>query len=106
MLRAAAIIGLLALCIVSSAFAQGYPETGITKLRATCAQRNGLTAQERVIYCDCYVDLMQKTIPWHDFMSLDAAISTKGVSGLDKEETALFAKGMKVTFYCSQKAAR
>ena len=90
----------------SPARAQTYPEAGLANLRATCMQRKDIAAQTMTAYCDCYVDLMQKTVPWRDFLLLDSAIVTKGLAALDTEETAILGKGLQATFYCAQKATR
>jgi hypothetical protein len=93
-------------CATPMAHAQAYPEAGITNLRATCMQRRDLPATALPAYCDCYVDLMQKTVPWRDFLLVDSAIATKGIASLDAEEQAILGKGLQATFYCSQKATR
>jgi hypothetical protein len=85
---------------------QGYPAAGIANLRTTCMQRKDLPASAMNAYCDCYVDLMQKNVPWHDFLLLDSAISVKGTASLDAEEKTILGKALETTFYCSQKIVR
>jgi hypothetical protein len=85
---------------------QGYPAPGIANLRTTCMQRKDIPASAMSAYCDCYVDLMQKTVPWRDFLLLDAAINTKGAANLDAGEKAILGRALQTTFYCSQKSVR
>jgi hypothetical protein len=82
----------------------GYPPVGITNLRKTCVQRRDIPAAAMAAYCDCYVDRMQKTVSWRDFLLLDTAINTKGAGTLDDEEQSILGKVRETTLYCSQKA--
>jgi hypothetical protein len=93
-------------CLNRVTHAQRYPDAGIANLRGTCAQRQDIPPQVIGTYCGCYIDLLQKTVPWRDFLLLDSALNTKGPNGPDDEEKAILGKGLQVTFYCSQKAAR
>lgn len=97
---------LILLPLVLPAKAQSYPEAGIANLRKTCEQRRDIPAQTIGPYCDCYVELMQKTVSWRDFLFLDSAVATKGLAALDADEKAVLGKGLQVAFFCSQKATR
>jgi hypothetical protein len=97
---------ILLLLVAAQAKAQGYPEAGIANLRKTCEQRRDIPAQAMQAYCDCYVELMQRTVPWRDFLFLDSAVAAKGLAALDANEKALLGKGLQVTLFCSQKATR
>jgi hypothetical protein len=88
------------------ASAQAYPEAGIANLRATCTQRPDIPPQAMPAYCDCYVEQIQKVVPWHDFLLVDSAIRVKGLGNLDAEEKDIMMKALEVTFYCSQKVTR
>src|SRR5437763_1508236 len=91
-LRTRRIIGLVALVVSASttaALSDEYPSGGIAMLRATCAERKDIPPAAMQAYCDCYVDLIQKTLSWRDFLFLDSAIRAKGLQGLDAEEGAL-----------------
>lgn len=104
--RNAAYQGIQSYCLQRATQIHGYPEAGIANLRATCAQRQDIPATAMQAYCDCYVDLVQKNVPWRDFLLLDSAISTKGLAKLDAEEKAILGKALEATFYCSTKATR
>lgn len=99
-------LGIFGLMQIGSALAQNYPDAAVANLRATCAQRKDIPQASMPAYCDCYVDLMQKTVPWRDFLLLDSAMNTKGVAALDDEEKAILGKALETTFYCSQKVTR
>jgi len=86
--------------------AQDYPDAEITNLRQVCDKRRDIPAQAMAGYCACYVELMQRTVPWRDFLSLDSAVAKKGVAGLDAEASAILNKGLQVTLFCSQRASR
>jgi len=86
--------------------AQDYPEAGITNLRKTCGKRRDIPSPAMAGYCDCYVELMQRTVPWRDFLSLDSAVAAKGIAGVDAEESAILHKGLQVTRFCAQRATR
>jgi hypothetical protein len=105
-LGVAGLVIVTALAVGAVAQAESYPEAGIAILRKTCMQRRDIPAQSVPVYCDCFVDLMQKTVPWRDFLLVDSAVSTKGLGGLDDEEKAILGKGLQATFYCAQKATR
>ena len=90
----------------TAALAQTYPEAAIANLRSTCTQRKDIPPASVPAYCDCYVGLMQKNVPWRDFLLLDSAATTKGLGALDAEEKAILGKALETTFYCSQKVTR
>lgn len=93
-------------CVQFATGRPDYPEAGITNLRKTCMQRADIPKASMFVYCDCYVDLMQKTVPWRDFLLLDSAISTKGIGALDADEKSILGKALETAFYCSQKTTR
>jgi hypothetical protein len=97
---------LILLLLVAPAKAEGYPDAGISNLRRTCEQRKDIPTQAMTGYCDCYVELMQKTVSWRDFLFLDSAVATKGLAALDADEKTILGKGLQVTLFCSQKATR
>jgi len=84
--------------------AEDYPELGIAKLRAACAQRRDIPAQSMPAYCDCYVELMQNVVPWHDFLLLDSVIAAKGLTGLDAKDKVSLGKGRQVALFCEQRS--
>jgi hypothetical protein len=90
----------------ASACAQGYPPVGLSVLRATCVQRKDIPQPAIASYCDCYVDLMQKTVPWPDYVLLDLAMGHKPLADLDDEEKSILGQAMETAAYCSQKATR
>jgi hypothetical protein len=93
-------------CLQRATLAQGYPEAGIANLRATCMQQQDIPAQAITTACACYIDLVQKNVPWRDILFLESAIATKGLDSLDAEEIAILGKTLQAMSYCSQKATR
>jgi hypothetical protein len=94
------------LLIAIPAAAEDYPGVGIAKLRATCAQRQDIPAQSMLTYCNCYVELIQQVVPWRDFLLLDTAIASKGLTGLDAEDKTILGKTRQVSLFCQQRATR
>jgi hypothetical protein len=98
------IISLAALALSPPAVrSEDYPEAGVSKLRAICAQREAPEPAKRA-YCDCYIELVQKTVPWHDFLILDSALGTN--TSLDAQEKSIRDKGREVALFCSLKTSR
>jgi hypothetical protein len=89
-----------------SAQPQRYPPAAIANMRATCHDTKDIPVNAMPAYCECYIELMQKTVPWNDFLLLESAISAKGPGDLDDEEKVILGKGLQVMSYCSQKVTR
>lgn len=57
-------------------------------------------------YCDCYVDLVQTNVSWHDWLLVDAAIRTKGRDKLDAAEKKIVGTALQDGYYCFQKTVK
>lgn len=86
--------------------ADEYPDTWIRGFRAECMapQKGDTSPQARAAYCDCYQDLVKKSVPWRDAQLLDLALSANGEGAFEAKEKAIGDKVTNIINYCKVKS--
>jgi hypothetical protein len=85
--------------------ASDWPAEGIENSLRNCRSYvpADIPATKVESYCSCAVQLTVKSIPWKEYLLLDAANRAKGPNNLDQAERAILAKWLEVRHYCSLK---
>jgi len=80
-----------------------YPPAAVDRINVDCMKRTDIPKAVASTYCSCYMETLQVSVPWNDYMTLEAAANLKGIRNLDDSEKKIFGKLLETDFYCSQK---